>query len=49
VCGPDTSYLWLLARRPDLDPLIVGQLVARAEALGFDTSRLIYVKQRPRQ
>ena len=49
VCGPDTSYLWILARRPDLDPLIVEQLVSRAAALGFDTSRLIYVKQRPQQ
>lgn len=47
VCGPDTSYLWILARRPDIDPLIVERLVARAGALGFDTSRLIYVKQRP--
>jgi len=44
VCGPDTSYLWLLARTPDLDPTIVAQLVDRAAALGFATGGLIYVQ-----
>lgn len=43
VCGPDTSYLWILARQPDLDMSIVEKLVARAGSLGFDTSQLIYV------
>ena len=47
VCGPDTSYLWILARKPRLDPSVVQKLVARASALGFDTSRLIYVRQDP--
>jgi apolipoprotein D and lipocalin family protein len=44
VCGPDTSYLWLLARAPGLDREIVAQLVGRAAALGFPTEELIYVK-----
>jgi len=44
VCGPDTSYLWILARSPDLDRTIVEQLVSYAAALGFDTSQLIYVQ-----
>ncbi len=44
VCGPDTSYLWILARSPDLDRTIVDGLVSRAAALGFDTSQLIYVR-----
>ncbi|MGB5443676.1 MAG: lipocalin family protein [Gammaproteobacteria bacterium] len=43
VCGPDTSYLWILARQPDLDKDIVKTLVARAAGLGFDTTQLIYV------
>jgi apolipoprotein D and lipocalin family protein len=47
VCGPDTSYLWILARRPDTDRGLVEKLVARARALGFDTSQLIYVSHRP--
>jgi apolipoprotein D and lipocalin family protein len=44
VCGPDTSYLWILARTPDLDRAIVEQLVSYAAELGFDTSQLIYVQ-----
>jgi apolipoprotein D and lipocalin family protein len=44
VCGPDTSYLWILARAPDLDRAIVEQLVSYAADLGFDTSQLIYVR-----
>lgn len=43
VCGPDRSYLWLLARTPDLDPAIRAELIAKAAALGFDTTRLIFV------
>ena len=44
VSGPDTSYLWILARQPDLDTAIVEKLVARAANLGFDTGQLIYVR-----
>lgn len=44
VCGPSRSYLWILARKPDLDAATVEQLVARARELGFDTDRLIYVR-----
>jgi apolipoprotein D and lipocalin family protein len=43
VCGPDRSYLWILARQPDLDTDIVAELVAFAADLGFDTSQLVYV------
>jgi len=45
VCGPDTAYLWILARTPDLDRAIVEELVSHAADLGFDTSQLIYVRQ----
>lgn len=44
VCGPDKSYLWILARSPRLDEDVRKRLVAKAAALGFDTSRLIYVQ-----
>lgn len=44
VCGPDTSYLWILAREPHLDETIKSQLVQKAKALGFETEKLIYVK-----
>ena len=44
VSGPDRSYLWLLARSPSLDQQIQDKLIAKAAALGFDTSKLIYVE-----
>lgn len=43
VCGPDTSYLWILARTPEIDAAVKNRLVAKAASLGFDTSKLIYV------
>lgn len=45
VVGPDTDYLWILARDPVLDPGIVERLVARAAALGFPVDELIYPQQ----
>lgn len=44
VCGPNMSYLWILARDPKLDKAIVDKLVAKAKSLGFATDKLIYVK-----
>ncbi len=45
VCGPDRSYLWILARTPQLDPKITAALVAQAAALGFATDKLLWVEQ----
>jgi apolipoprotein D and lipocalin family protein len=45
VVGPNRSYLWILARAPSLPDAVTGRLVAKAKALGFDTSNLIYVRQ----
>jgi len=45
VTGPDTEYLWVLARQPSLDQQTLQTLVAKAKAYGFDTSALIYVNQ----
>ena len=44
VSGPDTSYLWLLSRTPELDKEIIDKFVKDAQQLGFDTSKLIYVE-----
>jgi len=44
VCGPNLSYLWILARDPQLDRTIVERLVAKARALGFATEQLIFVQ-----
>jgi len=43
VCGPDKSYLWILARSSLIDEGEKKRLVEKAAALGFDTDRLIYV------
>jgi len=43
VSGPNTSYLWILARQPDLDASIVRRLLAKASSYGFETSRMIFV------
>lgn len=45
VSGPDRSYLWILARDPQLPKATLDALVARAAALGFDTEALIFVDQ----
>jgi apolipoprotein D and lipocalin family protein len=47
VSGPDTSYLWILARQPQLDISITERLLGKASQLGFDTSQIIFVEQNP--
>jgi apolipoprotein D and lipocalin family protein len=49
VCGPNRSYLWILAREPALAPEVTADLVARARALGFAVDELIMVDHRPVQ
>jgi apolipoprotein D and lipocalin family protein len=44
VSGPDTSYLWILARHPKMPPDLKNALIAKAAARGFDTSKLIVVE-----
>lgn len=43
VCGPNRSYLWILARGSHLAPETTQRLVEQAKSLGFDTDQLIYV------
>lgn len=43
VAGPDTDYLWILARSPDLDEQIIASLVDEAGRIGFPVNELIYV------
>jgi apolipoprotein D and lipocalin family protein len=45
ISGPNTSYLWILSRTPSMDNATKKRLVAKAQALGFDTSKMIYVSQ----
>lgn len=47
ISGQNKSYLWLLSRTPTIDEATKKRLVDKAQALGFDTSKLIYVDQTP--
>ncbi len=43
VSGPDKSYFWILARRPEMDKELKQRLIAKAAARGFRTDELIWV------
>ena len=53
--APDYSYalvgvpardsMWILSRRPDMEPAVYERLVAKARALGFDVGKLIRTRQ----
>lgn len=43
VSGPDRDYLWILARGRQLPAEVQTQLVVKAQELGFDTPKLIWV------
>jgi apolipoprotein D and lipocalin family protein len=43
IAGPDRSYLWILARSPNLSETIVQSLVEKARVLEFPVDELIYV------
>jgi apolipoprotein D and lipocalin family protein len=44
VCGPSKSYLWILAREPRMEAAIKSMLIEKADALGFETQKLIHVR-----
>ena len=44
IAGNSRDYLWILARTPTLDTVILKQLVDQATALGFPTQDLIYLQ-----
>lgn len=46
VIGPNTDYLWILAREKQLPAGVRERLVAQALALGVDTNELIWVEHR---
>jgi len=45
VTGGDKSYFWLLARTPTIPGDVKASLLEKAAALGFDTTKLIFVEQ----
>ncbi|MDT3293600.1 lipocalin family protein [Shewanella sp. SP2S2-6] len=49
ISGPDTDYLWLLAKTPTVPPEVLQKFVEMSKARGFDTDSLIYVQQESAQ
>ncbi|MDH4126772.1 MAG: lipocalin family protein [Gammaproteobacteria bacterium] len=47
VAGPSRSYLWILARSPNLSADIVQALVEKARSLDFPVDELIFVSHDP--
>ncbi len=46
ISGPKRSYLWILARKPEIEPELKSHLISKAAALGFDTTKLIFPDQK---
>lgn len=44
VAGASRSYLWLLARKPEIDDRVIERFRRRASELGFDLGNLILVE-----
>ena len=44
ITGADKDYFWILARHPNLDPVLLDQLIEKAKVLGFATDELIRVQ-----
>lgn len=45
VSGPNTNYLWLLSRTPSVEPEVMEKFMRMSAERGFDTDRLIFVRQ----
>ena len=45
ISGPNTNYLWLLARQPSVEESVLTRFRERADALGFNLDDLIMVDQ----
>ena len=43
VSGPDTSYLWLLSRTPQVQQELIEKFMRMSKERGFDPSKLIFV------
>lgn len=45
ISGPDTSYLWLLSRTPQVSDEVMNDFLEQAGARGFDLDQLLLVNQ----
>ena len=44
VSGPDTDYLWLLSRTPEVSSEVMEKFKSMSKERGFNTDELIYVE-----
>ncbi len=45
VGGSNDKYLWILAREPQLDGVVVDAVLKEAQRRGYDTNKLVWVDQ----
>lgn len=45
ITGNDKSYFWILSRTKTLPKTVLDRLLAKAKQAGFETDKLIFVKQ----
>lgn len=45
ISGPNLDYLWLLSRTLTVPQAVIDKFVAMSDARGFETDKLIFVKQ----
>ncbi|WP_144156234.1 lipocalin family protein [Paraburkholderia sp. BCC1885] len=48
-CLPDKSLIWILSRDSNISDIAYASLLSRLRVMGFDTSRIKRVPQRPEQ
>lgn len=46
ISGPNTDYLWLLSRTPEVSDALKQRFIAEAKKRGFDSAQLIFPSQR---
>ncbi len=46
ISGPNKSYLWVLARKPEIEAGLKDKLISKAAALGFDTTKLVFPNEK---
>lgn len=44
VVGKNTDYIWMLSRTPEMPEAVKDKFIQKAESLGYDLSRLIWVE-----
>ncbi|MDE1315645.1 lipocalin family protein [Vibrio aestuarianus] len=46
ISGPNTDYLWLVARTPSVEPEVIEKFIDMSQERGFDTSSIIFVEHK---